>query len=638
MDTPASIHEALMEYWGYSSFRPMQEEIIRSALDGNDTIGLLPTGGGKSITFQVPAVMLPGLTIVVTPLISLMKDQVDNLRRKGIRAGCLHAGMSYLETQYTLEMCRQGRAKLLYISPERAGSERFQSIVRSWNISLIVVDEAHCISQWGYDFRPSYMNVRQLREMFPATPVMALTASAPPHVVDDIARCLEMRNEKRFSRSFQRNNISFLLRSTQDKYGKLLDILRASAGSAIVYTRSRRKTADIAAMLQQDGFSATFYHAGLESHEKDSRQNEWMEGKQRIMVATTAFGMGIDKPDVRLVVHMDMPSSLEEYYQEAGRAGRDGKESIAVLLTSAHDRRILGQRLAKAFPSRSDIAHVYDEICRYLQVAMGEGFGCIYDFRAEDMCIKYQMPVDLVFSALSLLSRAGYIEYVDEMDIRAHASFTVPRHELYEVEMDEREEDLCNYMLRNYGGIFTDLVPIDENAMAAACGMTFPQVYEILKKWRREHVIAYIPRRSSPQVVFTANRVESSRLILERSIYEDRREAMRVRQEAMLDFADPTRTDSCRVQRMLSYFGDTGAGPCGKCDVCRSSARSFDPEAFTARMPEFFDSVAPHTSFSIDSLRPHYPLHFQQVVDTLMALEKEGRIRIEGRMVHQVKE
>lgn len=635
-DSPADV---LKKYWGYDSFRPVQSDIIYSVLAGNDTIGLLPTGGGKSITFQVPALMKDGTALVITPLISLMKDQVDNLAANGIKAAYMHAGMSRVEADYTYERCRQGKVKLLYVAPERIGSDNFKARLNSWKTSIIVVDEAHCISQWGYDFRPSYLKISQLREILPGVPILALTASATPEVVDDIARQLGMTDEKRFSIGFRRDNISFLVRNTDDKFSKLLDILGSTDGSTIIYTRSRKKAADIADQLCRNGFKALYYHAGLDIHDKTERQDSWRSGATRIMVATTAFGMGIDKADVRLVVHYDLPSTLEEYYQEAGRAGRDGKPAIAVMLTSASDKATLARRLSMAFPDKDFIRHTYDEICRFLSLPMGEGFGAVFDFKPAVMCARYDMPEQAVMNAIAILARAEYFDYVDELDIKARVMILLHREELYRQNFDDTEELVMNYILRNYGGLFTDFVFINEPMIARECGITPQNVYEILCQWQREHLISYIPRKRTPQIFFTANRVPSSELIFPKEIYEDRRKAMEKQINATLDFAFGD--DRCRVVRMLEYFGEESPEACLKCDVCHSqrsgSTPSFDSDDFEQRLNSFFDVIAPCEWLDTRSLRPYFPRTFTQVTAYLRLMVERGQLQKNGHLVAKVK-
>ena len=631
-DCPADI---LKKYWGYDSFRPMQAEIIDSVLSSHDTIGLLPTGGGKSITFQVPAMILPGLTVVVTPLISLMKDQVDNLRRHHIRATLLHGGMTRTETEYAYERCRQGRVKLLYIAPERIGSEQFMAFIATTRISLFVVDEAHCISQWGYDFRPSYLRISRLREdeNLASIPILAITASATPRVVDDIAEKLGMRNERRFSLSFRRSNISFLVRHTADKLGKLIEIMRATSGSTIVYTRSRKRTAELAAALCAEGFPALFYHAGLEVHEKNRRQEEWQAGRTRIMVATTAFGMGVDKADVRTVVHFDIPSSLEEYYQEAGRAGRDGKPSVAVMLVASSDKAVLSKRLTTAFPPKEFIRHAYDEICRFFSLPMGEGFGAIFDFKPDVMAARYQIPLQQLLSAIGILDRSGYFEYVDEIDIEAQVMILLRRDELYSLELSTLEEEIMNFMLRRYTGLFADLVPVNESAVAAGCGCTPQQVYDTLIAWRREHIISFIPRRCTPHIVFTANRVSGSELEIPKTVYEDRRRAMEARIEAVKQFACDD--SGCRVAGMLRFFGEKDASDCGSCDICRArrasgSPRKFDAHAFEAYL---FGLLQSGGQVDIRQLRQYYGSQYADLTEHVREMVAAGKIRADGTTV-----
>ena len=427
----------LKQYWGYDAFRPMQREIIDSVLDGHDTLGLLPTGGGKSITFQVPALLLPGLTIVVTPLISLMKDQVDNLKNRDIRAVYFHSGLTRREANLGLTRCRLGKVKLVYVSPERLQNDNFIAELRSMDVSLIVVDEAHCISQWGYDFRPSYLKVAKLREITGEhVPILALTASATPEVTADIMRSLRFREPRVFARSFTRENLSYIVRYADFKEETLLRVLNATSGCAIVYVRSRRRCREIAQLLTREGISADYYHAGLAPEDKELRQNAWKNDHIRVIVATNAFGMGIDKPDVRTVVHYDLPSSLEEYYQEAGRAGRDGKESFAVVIASSRDKATLSRRLSESFPEKDFISHVYELAGNFLNVAVGDGYGQLYEFSLENFCHTYSLPPIPTQSALHLLSRAGYIEYIEETTSTSRLMIIMKKEELYGLEND----------------------------------------------------------------------------------------------------------------------------------------------------------------------------------------------------------
>ncbi|MDE6628625.1 MAG: RecQ family ATP-dependent DNA helicase [Muribaculaceae bacterium] len=566
------MEEVLRSHWGYPSFRPMQADIIGSVLSGADTLGLMATGGGKSITFQVPALMLDGLTIVVTPLISLMKDQVDNLHDRGIRAYYLHSGLSRRESKLAYDRCRLGKAKILYVSPERLGASSFLDNVRHLPVSLIVVDEAHCISQWGYDFRPSYLRIADLRSRFPSVPVLALTASATPAVVADIADKLRFRpgGHNIFRLTFSRSNLSYIVRRTELKEQALCRILSRVPGCGIVYVRSRKRAASVAQELLRAGITASFYHAGLSPQEKDERQSLWKEDRIRIMVATTAFGMGIDKPDVRIVVHFDVPSSLEEYYQEAGRAGRDGKPSFAVSLVDERtDKAILTRRLTGTFPPKEVIRQIYTRVCVFLGVAMGEGFQQVYDFNIALFCARFHLQPVQVASALRLLTQAGYIEYVEEVATRPRLMIIMTRAQLYGLQLPEECERVFNHILRSYTGIFADYEHIDESLIASQLGLTERTVYENLLLLGRMHVIHYVPRSNTPYIYFTSSRQPESDIILPKSIYEHRRKDMEERIGAMKRFlfAD----SSCRVNTLLRYFGEEPSAPCGQCDICRSA-------------------------------------------------------------------
>lgn len=619
-----SIHEVLERHWGYTQFRPLQEEIINSVLAGNDTIGLMPTGGGKSLTFQVPAMMLDGLTIVITPLISLMKDQVDGLRRRGIKAAYFHAGMTSYEARLTWERLFNGGVKLLYISPERLASEYFVAELKRLHVKLIVVDEAHCISQWGYDFRPAYLNIGRLRVALPSLPVLALTATATNVVESDIAAKLLMKGEKRFRKSFQRNNISYLVRYSEDKNGKLVEILRSTVGSAIVYVRSRRRTREIASFLSDCGISAGFYHAGMKPDEKEEQQDLWQAGKIRVMVATNAFGMGIDKADVRVVVHHDIPSSLEEYYQEAGRAGRDGMPAFAVLLAAKKDKSTLKKRVTEAFPAKEDIRKIYERICNFLGIAVGDGCGRLYEFDEAAFCNTFNIQSSKCKASMRILGGSGYLEYLDESESRSRIMIVRTRQELYEDEFSEDEERVMRCLMSLYAGLFTEYIDIDEHRIARETGIDPLQVYPMLVELQRRHVVSYIPRRRTPYIYMTMRRVEVRYIEISREVYENRRVEMEKRIDAMLDYAFDG--SSCRVQRMLRYFGEGDACECGSCDYCRSQRSKNGCRNLEAEVERFV--VESERGVSASDLRRKFGTAWRDAWKHIVALENEGAVRL----------
>jgi ATP-dependent DNA helicase RecQ len=600
------ITDILRKNWGYDSFRPAQKEIITSILSGHDTIGLLPTGGGKSITFQVPALATDGLTVVVTPLISLMKDQIDNLRQRGILATYLHAALTRREQQLAIDRCRLGKAKLLYLSPEKLQSPSFLDIVRSLPIRIIVVDEAHCISQWGYDFRPSYLKIAQLRKLFPQAPVLALTASATPHVLDDIAQKLQMASPAIFRLSFARDNLSYIVRYTDYKEGKLLEILTKMGGCSIVYVRSRKRARELAMLLANEGHSADYYHAGLAPEEKELRQNKWKSDQTRIMVATNAFGMGIDKPDVRLVIHYDLPSSLEEYYQEAGRGGRDGLPSLAVLLVAKTDKALLTRRLNEAFPPKDQIRHIYNLASTFLDVVPGEGYNHVYEFNLAQFCSRFNLKAPEVVNALSIMTQAGHIEYSDQIYSRARVMMLMQRSELYDLQLPVEEDRVLNKLLRTYTGLFADYEPINEGLIACELDYTEDTVYNALLALTRRHVLHYIPRRTCPYILYTRPCDEGRHLPIPIEVYEQRRQRMEERITAMKQFAFGT-TD-CRVNTMLRYFGEKPTEPCGKCDVCRATAR-FKNDTDQQLQRTILSRLSPDRTITIDTLINSIPGH-----------------------------
>ena len=560
--------EILKQYWGYDSFRSIQEEIITSIGNGYDTLGLMPTGGGKSITFQVPALAKEGLCLVITPLIALMKDQVRNLRERGIKALAVYAGMTKEEILVALENCIFGDYKFLYISPERLGTELFQTKLRHMKVSMITVDESHCISQWGYDFRPAYLKIADIRKMLPHVPVLALTATATPEVVKDIQQKLGFKEGgKVFQMSFERKNLAYIVRKTENKQEELLHILNKVPGSAIVYTRNRKRTRETAEILVNNGISATFYHAGLNNETKDQRQKSWLTGDSRVIVATNAFGMGIDKPDVRIVIHIDMPDSPEAYFQEAGRAGRDGAKSYAVLLYAKSDKTNLNKRITDTFPDKEYIYTIYEDINYHFQMAMGDGLGCTYAFNLDEFCHNFKhFPVQ-VDSALKILTRAGYLEYTDEQDNASRLIFTIHRDDLYKLrEYDKQTETLLNTILRSYTGLFTDYAYINEESLEIRSGLSRQQIYDTLVMLTQKRILHYIPRKKTPYIIYTRERQEKKRLHLSKEVYEDRKESYVTRINAMIEYASAE--ENCRSRMLLRYFGEKNEHNCGLCDVC----------------------------------------------------------------------
>ena len=617
----------LKQYWGYDRFRGIQEDIIDSISKNKDTLGLMPTGGGKSITFQVPALAKEGMCLVITPLIALMKDQVQNLKKRGIKALAIYSGMSRQDIIITLENCIFGNYKFLYISPERLDTEIFRTKLRKMHISMITVDESHCISQWGYDFRPAYLKIAEIRELLPDVPVLALTATATPEVVKDIQARLHFRHKNVFRMSFERNNLAYIVRKTENKTAELLHILRSMPGSAIVYVRNRRRTKEITELLHNEDITADFYHAGLDDATKDIRQHRWQSGESRVMVATNAFGMGIDKPDVRIVIHMDLPDSIEAYFQEAGRAGRDGQKAYAVILYAKSDKTTLHKRIPDTFPEKEYIRDVYEHLQYYYQMAMGDGLDCVREFNIEDFCRKFKyfpVPVD---SALRILTQAGYLEYTAEQDSTSRILFTIRRDELYRLrEMGEDMDRLIQAVLRSYTGVFTDYTYINEDSLAIRTGLTRQQIYEMLVHLAKLRIVSYIPHKKTPYIIYTRERVEAQRIHISPEVYEHRKARYETRINAMLDYV--TNDTVCRSRMLLDYFGERNEHNCGQCDTCislRSKSKVSeqpDRETLCAKVC----GILSRESLTPAGLLKQLPMDKELLTEILHRLSDEGKI------------
>ena len=597
-------HDILRKYWNYDNFRSIQLDIIQSIGEGRDTLGLMPTGGGKSITFQVPALAKEGVCIVITPLIALMKDQVENLRKRGIKAAAIHTGMTRDKIVSILENCIFGAYKLLYVSPERLSSEFFLKKICHAKVSFITVDEAHCITQWGYDFRPSYLQISDFRKLFPDVPVLALTATATPAVVKDIQHQLGFCEDNVFKMSFLRPNLAYLVHEPTNRIEDIVSLLKSIEGCAIVYVQTRNSARETAKYLNEKGISATFYHAGLDTTEKNRRQEEWKHDKIRTMVATNAFGMGIDKPNVRLVIHQECPTSIEAYFQEAGRAGRDGKRSYSFLFYDKHDRAKLLTKIRNTFPEKEYIRKVYDDIAYFLQVALGDGYNCRYEFNIQQFCRNFHHSPVKVIPALAILDQSGYIEFTDDEDNMSRVKFLLQRDELYRLRNNSPLEDnVVEKLLRTYGGLFVDYMFIDESYLAEQLGIERNLLYFTLKELSQKNIIHYIPRKSIPHIRYRQRREESNRIVIPKNVYEERMARAIERTEAIIAYAE--NNSICRSKLLLAYFGETAEHDCQVCDVCLAHR----PAPKTDQWQQAFNTVKslladkkPHTIDSITQL------------------------------------
>ncbi len=615
----------LKQYWGYDEFRALQGDIIRSIASGKDTLGLMPTGGGKSLTFQVPAMTMDGICIVVTPLIALMKDQVENLKKRGITAAAIYSGMSQNDIMLTLDNSVFGAYKFLYVSPERLATPIFLQKIKQATVCMIAVDESHCISQWGYDFRPSYLRIADIREILPDVPVLALTATATPEVVDDIQKQLLFREPNLFQKSFQRSNLVYVVRTVENKEEHLLKILNSVAGTSVVYVRNRKKTKEVADFLNQNGISAENFHAGLKNETKDAKQGRWKSGETRVIVSTNAFGMGIDKAEVRTVVHMDLPDSVEAYFQEAGRAGRDEKKAFAVLLYNNGDAVKMRKRVTDTFPGKEMVRKVYEALGNYLQMGVGSGLDRVFAFDIGDFCAKFKLPILISYNCLKILQQAGYLELTDEQDSSSRLFFIANKDDLYKSKLTPDQDKLIHILLRSYTGLFTDLASINEDTIAKRLEWTRDKVYEQLVALAKEHIIQFIPRKKTPYLTFVHERVETDRVVLGKEAYDDRRERYILRVKSVLDYAKEE--NICRSQVLLSYFGEKETKPCGKCDICqkRRETELTDEEFETIRLDIL--QLLTSEELSINSLIKKIPVKEPKSLKVVRFMIDNGQLK-----------
>lgn len=618
--------EILSKYWGYESFRPLQEEIIHSIYEGRDTLGLMPTGGGKSLTFQVPALAMEGICLVITPLIALMKDQVGNLQKKGINAVAVHSGMSREEIDLNLDNCIYGEVKFLYLSPERIETDIFRVRVQKMNVNFVTVDESHCISQWGYDFRPSYLRITGIREYLPEIPFLALTATATPVVVEDIMDKLHFRERNVFRKSFERKNIAYRVENAEDKYQRILRIIHENGGTGIIYARNRKQTRDLAQFLQRQDIKAEYYHAGLNHQERNRRQEQWQSGEKAVMVATNAFGMGIDKPDVRYVIHLDLPDSLEAYFQEAGRAGRDGKKAVSVMLYNESDRRSVSQRIAVSFPGISVVKDVYYALGNYLQIPVGGGKSKSFDFILSDFISQYRFNALVTHNSLKILEREGYIELSDEINNPSRVYFRTRRDDLYKFQVENEMFDaFIKLMLRSYSGMFSSFVAIDEDQLSKRSGLSLKEVYNYLNRLSHLGIIQYVPRKKNPVIVFTEERLDQNNLRFSVETYQFLKERYIDMVHEVLRYA--TSQDKCRSQWLLEYFGEKETKACGNCDVCLKKEKEVLSRDEYDSIQEKLELLLTADHLSMDEIFRSVPSAEEKILKVFRWLLEQGNIK-----------
>ncbi len=616
--------DILKKYWGYDNFRPLQGNIIQSVASGKDTLGLMPTGGGKSLTFQVPTMVMDGICIVVTPLIALMKDQVENLKKRGIRAAAIYAGMTHNEILLTLENAVFEAYKFLYVSPERLGTQIFIEKIKQANVCMIAVDESHCISQWGYDFRPSYLKIADIREIIPNAPVLALTATATPEVVEDIQMQLHFKQKNVFQKSFHRSNLAYVVRTVENKDENLLKILRNVPGTSVVYVRNRKKTKEVADFLNQNGITAEHFHAGLKNEVKDAKQARWKSDETRVIVSTNAFGMGIDKAEVRSVVHLDLPDSLEAYFQEAGRAGRDEKKAYAVLLYNNSDAVKMRKRVSDSFPGKEMILKVYEALGNYFQIGVGSGLDNTFAFDIVDFCTRVKLPILIAYNSLKLLQQAGYIELTDEQDNSSRVFFIRGKDDLYKIKHDAEQEKLIHILLRSYTGLFTDPASISEEVLAQRLSWTREQVYERLIELSKEGIIQFIPKKRTPFLTFTREREETKRIVFSKEAYDDRRDRYISRIKSVLDYAQEE--NICRSQILLSYFGEKDTQPCGKCDICLKNRENKVTTEDFENIRKLIKTALQTENMSVNSLVKSIPFKEKKVLQVVRFMLDNNQI------------